>query len=210
MNLNLEDYRNQYDKGSISSESLPAEPFILFEAWFNQALEADVYDANAMVLSTVHDGKPSSRVVLLKEADANGFVFYTNYHSRKGRELEANKHAALNFFWPELHKQIRVEGMAEKVSADRSDAYFMSRPFESQVSAIASAQSELVPSRQFLKEKQNHLLQNPELVSRPAHWGGYCLAPNIIEFWHGRPDRLHDRILYTKTDSGWKHQRLAP
>lgn len=210
MGLNLEKYRNAYAEDKLIEDNLPANPLLLFESWFEAALKADVYDANAMVLSTASEGKPSSRVVLLKALDENGFVFYTNYHSRKGRELAANENAALNFFWPALQKQIRIEGVVEKVAAERSEAYFNSRPFESRVSAVVSPQSEPVASRSFLEDKQKQYMQKPKSISRPAHWGGYCLWPNQIEFWQGRPDRLHDRMLYTKAEAGWTRQRLAP
>lgn len=210
MGLNLEKYRNAYAEDKLIEDNLPANPLLLFESWFEAALKADVYDANAMVLSTASEGKPSSRVVLLKALDENGFVFYTNYHSRKGRELAANENAALNFFWPALQKQIRIEGVVEKVAAERSEAYFNSRPFKSRVSAVVSPQSEPVASRSFLEDKQKQYMQKPKSISRPAHWGGYCLWPNQIEFWQGRPDRLHDRMLYTKAEAGWTRQRLAP
>jgi pyridoxamine 5'-phosphate oxidase len=163
-----------------------------------------------MVLSTVSVNKPSSRVVLLKELDAEGFVFYSNYESRKGKELEKNGHAALNFFWRELEKQVRIEGVVEKIDHNISAKYFNSRPFESRVSAIVSPQSQSIASRKVLEDKQKDLLSKPDEVVCPPHWGGYCLMPERIEFWQGRANRLHDRIVYQMEKGDWHQIRLAP
>jgi pyridoxamine 5'-phosphate oxidase len=208
--MDLHKYRNNYVKGILNEVDLPLNPLDLFRIWFDIALQTNVYDANAMVLSTVSGNKPSSRVVLLKELDAEGFVFYSNYESRKGKELEKNGHAALNFFWRELEKQVRIEGVVEKIDHNISAKYFNSRPFESRVSAIVSPQSQSIASREALEEKQKELLSTPDQVVCPAHWGGYRLRPDCIEFWQGRANRLHDRIVYQLNNGDWHFVRLAP
>lgn len=208
--MDLHQYRNNYLKDSLNEGNLPLNPLDLFRVWFESALQKNVYEANAMVLSTVSGDRPSSRVVLLKELDAHGFVFYTNYESRKGKELEQNRHAALNFFWRELEKQVRIEGVIEKIDHNISAKYFNSRPFESRVSAIVSPQSQPIASRQALEDKQKDLLLKPDQVVCPPHWGGYCLVPERIEFWQGRANRLHDRIVYQLEKGDWHHLRLAP
>lgn len=208
--MDLHHYRNNYLKNSLNEGDLPQNPLDLFRLWFEDALQKNVYEANAMVLSTVLGNRPSSRVVLLKELNALGFVFYTNYESRKGKELEQNRHAALNFFWRELEKQVRIEGVVEKIDHKMSTKYFNSRPFESRVSAIVSPQSQPIASRQVLEDKQKDLLLKPDQVVCPPYWGGYCLVPERIEFWQGRADRLHDRIVYQLEKSDWHHSRLAP
>jgi pyridoxamine 5'-phosphate oxidase len=210
MMMDLHDYRKNYLKDSINEQQLPVDPFQLFRAWFQLANDNQLPDANAMVLSTVSGNRPSSRVVLLKELNNNGFVFYTNYSSRKGAELAANPNAALNFFWPLLEKQIRVEGEVGRIAEEASELYFESRPFESRVSALISPQSQVVACREELEEKQRFFLGKPEHIKRPTHWGGYCLVPVSIEFWQGRADRLHDRIRYFRHDGGWDRERLAP
>lgn len=208
--MDLHQYRNNYLKDSLNEEDLPLDPLDLFRVWFESALQKNVYEANAMVFSTVSGERPSSRVVLLKELDAHGFVFYTNYESRKGKELEQNRYAALNFFWRELEKQVRIEGAVEKIDHNISAKYFNSRPFESRVSAIVSPQSQPIVSRQVLEEKQKDLLSKPDDVVCPPHWGGYCLVPERIEFWQGRANRLHDRIVYQLEKGNWHHFRIAP
>jgi pyridoxamine 5'-phosphate oxidase len=208
--MDLHQYRNNYLKDSLNEESLPQNPLDLFRLWFEHALQKNVYEANAMVLSTVSGKRPSSRVVLLKEFNDQGFIFYTNYESRKGKELEQNRYAALNFFWRELEKQVRIEGVVEKIDYETSIKYFNSRPFESRVSAIISPQSRPVVSRRIMEEKQKELLSKPDKVVCPPHWGGYCLKPERIEFWQGRADRLHDRIDYQLEMGDWHHIRLAP
>ncbi len=208
--MDLHHYRNNYLKDSLIEEDLPLNPFDLFRGWLGIALQKNIYEANAMVLSTVSGDQPSSRVVLLKELDDQGFVFYTNYESRKGKELEQNRYAALNFFWRELEKQVRIEGMIEKIDPKVSAGYFNSRPFESRVSAIVSPQSQPIASRQVLEDKQNDLLSKPDQVVCPPHWGGYRLVPERIEFWQGRANRLHDRIVYQLEMGDWHQIRLAP
>lgn len=210
MELNLNNNRNNYTKSELQEDQLPLHPFVLFSNWYKQAEESSVYDANAMVLSTVSEDKPSSRVVLLKELNKEGFVFYTNYLSRKGSEIKNNNAVALNFYWRELEKQVRIEGYAVALSSIASDAYFDSRPLESRVSAIISPQSQIVPSRRFLTEKLEEFNAKSNPIKRPDSWGGYVVVPESIEFWQGRADRLHDRIVYTHISGIWKIHRLAP
>ncbi|MGV3629683.1 MAG: pyridoxamine 5'-phosphate oxidase [Bacteroidota bacterium] len=215
----MDDFLNQirndhhnFDKGRIS-DHVPGDPFVFFQEWYKQAFESGEREANAMVLSTVgEENKPSSRILYLKELNTEGFVFYTNYSSRKGKEMLRNKQAALLFFWPAMERQIRVEGKVEKVSAETSDAYFATRPRGSQLGAWASYQSEMLESRQELEERLQKLSEEfPDEVPRPPHWGGYILVPECFEFWQGRPSRLHDRILYQKQENkNWDIQRLNP
>ncbi|MCE3294655.1 MAG: pdxH [Crocinitomicaceae bacterium] len=205
------DHHN-FDKGQIS-DHVPGEPFDFFHDWYKQAFEKGEREANAMVLSTVDgEGKPSSRILYLKELNTQGFVFYTNYLSRKGREMNENKHAALLFFWPGLERQVRIEGKIEKVPAEMSDAYFASRPRGSQLGAWASYQSQQLENRSELEERIEKLAaQFPAEVPRPPHWGGYILVPEYFEFWQGRPSRLHDRIIYQQDKTGrWDIHRLNP
>jgi len=204
--------RNEYAKRTLSEEDVSPNPSVQFGEWFKEAIESEILNANAMSLATATpDGHPSIRIVLLKGIDHGGFVFYTNYHSRKGIEISRNKYGALNFFWKELERQVRIEGVIEKTSSRESDEYFSTRPRGSQLSAVASPQS--VPVKQGEMQKAMSELdtefQNKE-IDRPAHWGGYRLKPNKIEFWQGRPNRLHDRILYTLKDGDWIISRLAP
>ncbi|MBP6411620.1 MAG: pyridoxamine 5'-phosphate oxidase [Pseudarcicella sp.] len=213
MALDIASLRENYTKGSLDKSDVFVSPFLQFEKWFNEALESQIKEPNAMVLATVSsENKPSSRVVLLKGFDS-GFNFFTNYKSRKGEELFQNPNACLNFFWNELERQVRIEGVVEKLSDSESDAYFHSRPISSQIGAIASNQSEIIESRRFLEEKESELLlhiQNKN-IDRPTHWGGYKLIPNYFEFWQGRPSRLHDRIAYTlQSDNTWQIDRLSP
>jgi pyridoxamine 5'-phosphate oxidase len=210
MELNLNNKRNNYTKSELHEDQIPLHPFILFRNWYKQAEESSVYDANAMVLSTVSMDKPSSRVVLLKELNQEGFVFYTNYLSRKGNEIKNNSAVALNFFWRELEKQVRIEGLAVPLSSTASDTYFDSRPLESRMSAIISPQSQIIPSRQILTEKLDEFISRSSPVKRPDFWGGFVVVPESIEFWQGRADRLHDRIVYTNNSGIWKIHRLAP
>ncbi len=211
----LEQIRNDhhnFDKGRIS-DHVPADPFAFFHDWYKQAFEKGVCEANAMTLATADaSGKPSSRILYLKELNEQGFVFYTNYQSRKGKELAENKQAALLFFWPALERQIRIEGLIEKVPAEISDAYFATRPRGSQLGAWASEQSEALENRPELEHRLEKLAQEfPGEVPRPPHWGGYMLLPLYFEFWQGRPSRLHDRIIYQQEKSGsWNIHRLNP
>jgi pyridoxamine 5'-phosphate oxidase len=201
-------------EAGLTEAEADADPIRQFARWFQEALAAGVPEANAMTLATCSpDGRPAARVVLLKGYDQNGFTFFTNYTSRKARELTANPQAALVFFWPEMKRQIRIEGTTSPTTADESDAYFASRPADSQLGAWASDQSAVIGSREEL-EARFRLMQGRfagGAVPRPPHWGGYRLAPDLLEFWQGRPFRLHDRLCYTRqADGTWKRQRLAP
>ena len=190
------------------------DPIKQFEEWFQTAVDANLPLPEAMALATVDsDGKPSARMVLLKRVDHEGFVFFTNYRSSKAEDLETNANAALVFFWPQLEKQVRVEGTVTKTSAEESREYFASRPRGSQIGAWASPQSQVIPTREVLEKRQAELeeLYRDREVDWPEHWGGFCLRPDRIEFWKGRSDRLHDRILYEREgDSSWSIKRLAP
>jgi pyridoxamine 5'-phosphate oxidase len=203
-----------YNADSIDEKTVDPDPLKLFQRWLDEAKGAGIHLAEAMTLATsTPGGKPSARLVLLKQADGRGFVFYTNYNSPKARELDANPHAALVFYWSQLERQVRVEGKVERTSAGESDAYFKTRPRESQIGALASPQSEVIASREALQQRADEVerLYEGREVDRPAHWGGYRLRPERIEFWKGRPGRLHDRILYERqTDGGWTIKRLAP
>jgi pyridoxamine 5'-phosphate oxidase len=205
---------HQYNADSIDEKTVDPDPLKLFQRWLDEAKGAGIHFAEAMTLATsTTEGQPSARLVLLKQADETGFVFYTNYNSHKARELDANPQAALVFYWPQLERQVRVEGKVERTSADESDAYFKTRPRESQIGALASPQSEVIASREALQQRADELekLYEGREVDRPAHWGGYRLHPNRIEFWKGRPSRLHDRILYERqSDGSWTICRLAP
>lgn len=205
--------RKEYVQGEINDFIIPDEPISWFEEWFREASQSGEPEPSAMVLSTVSgDLKPSSRIVLLKEVDKRGFVFFTNYNSRKGLQIIRNNNVALNFFWPLTERQVRVEGVVEKVSDADSDFYFLSRPVESRINAIISPQSEKISSRQELELKRDKILYetDTENLLRPSHWGGYRLKPELVEFWQGRPGRLHDRIQYLLKDNEWIISRLAP
>jgi len=212
--INIQTLRKEYTKEALDISIVHCSPIIQFKLWFEEALNAEVNETNAMVLSTISsENKPSARVVLLKGFDEAGFSFYTNYESKKGKELAQNPHACLTFFWPELERQVRIEGVIAKVSKKESDDYFAVRPKGSQIGAWASPQSAVIASRDILVQNQE-ALENKyahKEVERPEHWGGYVLKPDLIEFWQGRHSRLHDRICYTlQENSGWKIERLAP
>jgi pyridoxamine 5'-phosphate oxidase len=205
--------RKDYGQDSLNESDVAADPFEQFNAWFEQALAAEVNEPNAMSVATVDaEGRPSSRIVLIKQFDRRGFTWYTNYDSQKGRELAANPHAALLFFWSELERQIRVEGVVERTSAEESDKYFHSRPLKSRLAAIASAQSAPIANRAALEQNYDAVAaQNGETPRRPENWGGFRLVPQRIEFWQGRRSRFHDRIVYTlQADGSWTRQRLQP
>ena len=209
----LAQMRKSYEQAALDESQVLADPVAQFHHWFDEAVGAKLLEPNAMTLATAGaDGRPSTRVVLLKGADARGLVWFTNYNSRKGRDLAANPFGALQFFWHELERVVRVEGRVEKVSGLESDAYYHSRPLGSRIGAWASPQSEVIQSREVLEatwaEQQNRLGDNP---ARPPNWGGYRLVPDRWEFWQGRPSRLHDRLSFESTADGqWALKRLAP
>ena len=210
----LANYRKNYSKSSLDESQLEASPFELFKIWFEEAdNDAKIEEANAMSLSTVgKDMKPRTRVVLLKEFNTQGFVFFTNYRSKKGQALAENPFACISFFWASQERQVIIEGKVEKISAKDSDTYFNSRPLGSRLGALASPQSEVISDRAFL-ENELKKVQNQfksELPKRPVHWGGYLLVPEHFEFWQGRENRLHDRIRYGYENKSWSSVRLAP
>lgn len=211
--MDIADLRKSYERDALDENASEADPLKQFEHWFAQALEAKLPEPNAMTLATVgEDGRPSTRVVLVKGFDARGIVWYTNYESRKGRELALHPHAALQFHWVELERVVRIEGRVEKTAAAESDAYYASRPLDSRIGAWASPQSQVIGSRAVLvaaaaKVAALHALHPP----RPPHWGGYRLLPERWEFWQGRKSRLHDRLRYRPAEGGgWVRERLAP
>jgi len=210
--MSVADIRQDYRKGALLEADAAPAPLTQFSTWFDQAVHAGVLEVNAMTLATVDaQGLPSARTVLLKGFDAQGFVFYTNYNSRKAVHLDANPHACLLFFWPQLERQVRLEGQVARVSAEESDAYYRSRPLGSRIGAWASPQSQTISRavlEQVVQEMTASLGDNPP---RPPHWGGYRLTPHYVEFWQGRASRLHDRLAYTlRADGGWDRTRLAP
>jgi pyridoxamine 5'-phosphate oxidase len=210
---NLADLRLSYEMGSLDEATLPSDPFELFRLWLDDAIAASVPEANAMTLATVSaDGQPSSRTVLLKGFDSRGFSFFTNYHSRKGRELEENPKAALTIFWKERERQVCLRGTVTKLGREESDAYFQSRPYGSQIGAWVSEQSEVIPGREWLEQREHDLKVKypPGHVPLPPTWGGFVLAPQAWEFWQGRPSRLHDRMLYRLANGVWVRERLSP
>lgn len=207
----LRGFRTEYTLASLDTDKAPANPLVLFDQWMEEAIMKNVSEPNAMTLATATpEGKPNARIVLLKELTHGRFVFYTNYESQKGRELEANPNAALVFLWLELQRQVRVSGWVEKVSADTSDAYFAQRPRESRIGAVISPQSRPIGRRDELEKAFIELTNQKDPVQRPEHWGGYQLWPEQIEFWQGRANRLHDRLLYERKDRSWEIIRLAP
>ena len=204
--------RLDYARESLTERDVDPDPILQFEKWFEEALHAGLIEPNAMTLATsTRDGHPSARVVLLKGADANGFVFFTDYRSRKGAELDANPHVSLCFWWDALQRQVRISGTAVRVSREETAAYFHTRPHGSRVGAWASQQSAMLASREMLEKEVERLERAyPDDVPLPPHWGGYRVTPDSIEFWQGRPSRLHDRIVYTRVGGEWRIGRLSP
>jgi pyridoxamine 5'-phosphate oxidase len=214
MDMELAGLRENYIKGGLAERDLLKDPLDQFRRWFAEAQAAQIREPNAMTLATATpDGIPSARVVLLTGFDDRGFVFFTNYQSRKGEELEENPHAALVFYWGELERQVRITGTVTKTSREKSEAYFASRPVPAQIGAWVSEQSSVIPNRKILEDQYTALAQwyEGQEIPAPPHWGGYLVSPETIEFWQGRPSRLHDRILFTRIDeSKWEIERLSP
>ena len=214
MEINLASIRQEYTKGGLRESELPDNPFLLFSQWLQEAIDSKVDEPTAMLVGTVSpEGKPSTRTVLLKDLHDDKFIFYSNYESRKGRQLAQNPEISLSFVWHQLERQVHIEGTAEKVPPDESDQYFKKRPYKSRIGARISPQSQPIGNRvqlirAFIREAARWIGKE---VERPAHWGGYAVIPERIEFWQGRPNRLHDRIVYTlQPDGHWKKERLAP
>ena len=213
MNRAVADLRQNYTLAGIAEADTASNPFKQFATWFEQAVSAELPEPNAMTLATATaDGKPSARLVLLKDYSERGFVFYTNYNSIKGQQLSANPWAALVFWWAELERQVRIEGKVEKLSTQESDTYFHSRPWGSQLGAWVSEQSQIIPSREVLDQRLEQLKAQyaDKEIPRPPHWGGFRVIPSLIEFWQGRPSRLHDRLCYRFEDGNWTRERLSP
>jgi len=214
MTSEIANLRLEYSRQILLEKDVAANPVDQFDQWWKQALASEIVEPNAMTLATAScDGIPAARIVLLKEFDKRGFVFFSNYKSYKGLQLEENPKACLVFFWKELERQVRIVGLVNKLTIAQSDEYFSSRPQGSKIGAVASPQSQVIKSREWLDEQYQSLATSNEngSIQRPAHWGGYLVQPVVMEFWQGRPSRLHDRIQYTLEDSGaWKMERLAP
>lgn len=214
LNQKIADLRKDYKLASLDESEIAPYPLAQFGKWWQDAINSEIDEANAMTLATsTPDGHPSARIVLLKSFDEDGFLFFTNYESRKGQELAQNPHVTLLFFWRELERQVRIEGTVSKAPVTISNEYYNSRPLGSRIGAIASPQSKVIPGRSFLEEQVDQLTAKyqQEAPQRPDYWGGYVVKPQVIEFWQGRSSRLHDRILYSLTaDGSWKIERLAP
>lgn len=213
MDINIALIRKEYKLKSLLENDVDANPIRQFQQWWNEAIKSNIEEPNAMTLATCNkNGKPSARIVLLKGLSNNGFVFFTNYESRKGKEIKENPHAGLVFFWKELERQVRIEGSVKKITEEESDEYFVLRPEQSRIGAWSSPQSSVIKNRDVLEEMFLKYTQqfSDGVIVRPPHWGGYVVTPNLIEFWQGRPNRLHDRLQYTLTNNKWVIERLAP
>ncbi|TDQ56145.1 pyridoxamine 5'-phosphate oxidase [Mesocricetibacter intestinalis] len=210
--MDLHNIREDYSKRELSESHCAADPMVQFEQWLNEAISVQVKEPTAMNLATIDErGRPAARIVLLKEVNRQGFVFFTNYLSQKGRALAQHPFAALTFFWPELERQVRVEGKTAKLAAEQSDQYFASRPYASRVGAWASEQSKIISAKSVVLGKAALIAAKyPLHIPRPPHWGGFILIPDSIEFWQGRPSRLHDRIRYRLENQNWIKERLSP
>ena len=210
----LADIRKDYQKASLDVKDVNKNPIVQFQKWFDEVLASNALEPTAMTLATISEtGRPTARIVLLKGITNDQFYFYTNYQSHKGQELDKNPACALTFFWPELERQVRISGMAQRATAEESDAYFKSRPTGSQIGAWASPQSAVIKNREILEQRVKELeekFKTGKTLSRPKQWGGFAISPYEIEFWQGRSSRLHDRILYTLIDGEWKINRLGP
>ncbi|MDQ1138731.1 pyridoxamine 5'-phosphate oxidase [Pedobacter agri] len=209
----LQNLRQDYKSATLDESDVDNNPITQFKKWFDHAVQAQVYEPNVMTLATADKaGRPDARIVLLKGVDEDGFRFFTNYLSAKGKELKRNPYAALVFFWPDLERQVRIEGTVEKLDKETSEEYFVTRPAASQIGAVASPQSQIIPNRAFLEEKFEELKSKSDgkAIAKPAHWGGYIVKPTRIEFWQGRRSRLHDRINFELVKGSWVKSRLAP
>jgi len=212
MSRDLSNYRDKYLKGELIEKNLPKDPFDLFNNWFEDLEKyGNERENNAMSLSTVNEKNvPTTRVVLLKQFSKKGFIFYTNYNSRKGNHIKNNPNVCVSFYWPSMERQVIINGKVSEISKIESDKYFNSRPRSSQLGAIISNQSEIIPSRKYLEDKLSKIDSNNNDLTRPSNWGGYIIKPELFEFWQGRDSRLHDRIIFSKSKTKWIHKRLSP
>lgn len=212
MSRDLSNYRDKYLKGELIEKNLSKDPFDLFNNWFEDLEKyGNERENNAMSLSTVNEKNiPTTRVVLLKQFSKKGFVFYTNYNSRKGNHIKNNPNVCVSFYWPSMERQVIINGKVSEISKIESDKYFNSRPRSSQLGAIISNQSEIIPSRKYLEDKLSKIDSNNNDLIRPSNWGGYIIKPELFEFWQGRDSRLHDRIIFSKSKTKWTHKRLSP
>ena len=212
MSRDLSNYRDKYLKGELIEKNLPKNPFDLFNNWFEDLEKyGNERENNAMSLSTVNEKNvPTTRVVLLKQFSKKGFIFYTNYNSRKGNHIKNNPNVCISFYWPSMERQVIINGKVSEISKIESDKYFNSRPRSSQLGAIISNQSVIIPSRKYLEDKLSKIDSNNNDLIRPSNWGGYIIQPELFEFWQGRDSRLHDRIIFSKSKTMWTHKRLSP